>query len=91
MDNDCFLGHVCLDKMCLVGCREQTDCPSTQACIKNQCLDPCSVSACGPNALCQSLDRAAYCACEKGFFPNPTPAVEREMTRCLTTGRCGAN
>ena len=21
VDNDCFLGHVCLNKMCLVGCR----------------------------------------------------------------------
>ena len=29
--------------------------------------------------------------CATVVFPNPTPAVERDITRCLTTERCGAN
>ena len=90
VDNDCFLGHVCLNKMCLVGCREQTDCPSSQSCIANQCVDPCSVATCGPNAQCQALDRQAFCSCEKGFIPNPNPAVSciPEPIRCQTNKQC---
>ena len=36
VDNDCFLGHVCLNKMCIVGCRANTDCPESNTCINNR-------------------------------------------------------
>ena len=53
VDNDCFLGHVCLNKMCIVGCRANSDCPESNTCINNRCTDPCRGDSCGPNANCQ--------------------------------------
>ena len=93
MDNDCFLGHVCLDKMCLVGCRENTDCPSALSCVNNRCQDPCAGVSCGPNAVCQALDQRATCACRAGFSPNPTAVIgcTREPIRCAGNKQCPEN
>ena len=93
VDNDCFLGHVCLNKMCLVGCREPTDCPSTLSCIANQCRSPCESASCGPNAQCQAIEGKAFCTCNKGYSPNPSAVVgcSREPISCVSNKQCPNN
>eukprot|EP00095_Tigriopus_kingsejongensis_P012598 maker-scaffold642_size120736-snap-gene-0.27 protein:Tk12598 transcript:maker-scaffold642_size120736-snap-gene-0.27-mRNA-1 annotation:"GH13743" len=93
VDNDCFLGHVCLDKMCKVGCSAPKDCPNSQSCINHQCQDPCKAAQCGPNALCQVIERQAFCVCQRGFIPNPSPVVActREPITCQGNKQCPEN
>ena len=48
------------------------DCPSKTACIRGQCLNPCTLAdPCGLNAECQVLDtlpvRTMTCVCFPGY------------------------
>ena len=89
VDNDCFLGHVCLNKMCIVGCRQNSDCPESNACINNRCTDPCA-AACGPNAKCQVVNHRAQCSCPQGYIPNPTSMVAcvKQPQICSSNAQC---
>ena len=75
LDNDCFLGHVCLGDLCTVGCKVPSDCPTLQSCVGNKCTDPCSQESCGPNSQCTVTDQKAQCSCMPGFLPNPTAVI----------------
>ena len=76
--------------MCMVGCKEGSDCPSSTTCIDNRCTNPCSVASCGPNARCTVVDQRAQCSCLEGFQPNSNAAVGciREAIVCLTNSQC---
>ena len=58
----------------LVGCKPEcilnTECPSTQACINQKCLDPCP-GTCGLNAECRVALHRAVCTCLKGYEGDP--------------------
>ena len=90
VDNDCFLGHVCLNKMCIVGCRANSDCPESNICINYRCTDPCRGDTCGPNAKCQVVEHRAQCSCPVGFIPNPTPVVGcvKQPQTCSSNAQC---
>lgn len=75
VDNDCFLGHICLHNMCIYGCHSDDDCSASESCRDNRCVNPCSDSPCGPNALCTVSNQRASCSCRSGFVPNPTAKV----------------
>lgn len=77
VDNDCFLGHICLDNSCQYGCRHDDDCGVDEFCKNNYCQNPCNseISPCGPNAACAVVDKKAYCSCLEGLIANPTPNV----------------
>lgn len=91
----------------LVGCRADSDCPPTQACINRECTDPCSYTQCGLNALCRAdSNHKARCYCPDSFRGNPLVRCERpecvndvecpahlacQNERCENPCRCGAS
>lgn len=77
VDNDCFLGHICLSNSCRYGCRQDDDCRQDEICKNNYCKNPCAndIDPCGPNAYCSVVDRKAVCSCSEGLIPNPTPNI----------------
>lgn len=75
MDNDCFLGHVCLHNKCVFGCHSDDDCSASESCRNDKCVNPCAENPCGPNAACSVANHRATCNCLEGMVPNPTPQV----------------
>uniref|UniRef100_A0A1A9ZCQ3 EGF-like domain-containing protein n=1 Tax=Glossina pallidipes TaxID=7398 RepID=A0A1A9ZCQ3_GLOPL len=75
VDNDCFLGHVCLHNKCVFGCHSDDDCSASESCRNDKCVNPCSENPCGPNAACSVANHRATCNCLEGMVPNPTPQV----------------
>jgi hypothetical protein len=57
-----------------VGCRPEcllsADCPSSRACIRNKCVDPCP-GLCGINAECRVANHIPVCSCQQGFTGDP--------------------
>lgn len=51
-----------------VGCKSNSECPLSQACINGACANPC---ACGNNAECSVIRHHPVCYCERGFSGNP--------------------
>lgn len=56
-------------------CRSDYDCPSQQACINDECVNPCNATLpCGVNAECKVLDtlpvRTMICECKPGYRGN---------------------
>lgn len=75
VNNDCFLGDICLENTCTAGCVGDEDCNANEACLSNKCVNPCEVTPCGPNAKCTVINQRATCSCSLGFMPNPTAKV----------------
>jgi hypothetical protein len=77
VDNDCFLGHICLENSCQYGCRHNEDCGPDEFCNNNFCQNPCGkdINPCGPNAVCAVLGGKALCSCLEDLIPNPTPNI----------------
>lgn len=75
VDNDCFLGHICLHNLCLYGCRSDDDCSASESCRGNVCVNPCSETSCGINAVCTASNQRAVCSCPNGLVPAPTASV----------------
>lgn len=70
-----------------VGCRGDSDCPLTQSCVNNECIDTCSVTQCGINAFCESDGyHRPRCYCPDGYLGNPYQGCER--SECITDNDC---
>lgn len=75
------------------GCRPEcilnTDCPSSKACIRNKCRDPCP-GTCGSNAECQVIGHLPNCLCRIGFtgdpfaYCTPIPPERKSFHRSIT-------
>lgn len=56
------------------GCRPEcvlnSDCPSSRACIRNKCEDPCP-GTCGQNTNCQVVNHLPSCSCLNGYTGDP--------------------
>lgn len=56
------------------GCRPEcvlsSDCPSSQACIRYKCSDPCP-GICGQNAQCQVINHIPTCSCIENHAGDP--------------------
>lgn len=51
-----------------LGCRSDSACPPKQACINNQCINPCDESnPCKAPAECRVYNHRPNCACPPGF------------------------
>jgi hypothetical protein len=50
------------------GCRSDSECPSSEACINGQCGSPCR---CGAYAICEVLNHKPTCQCPPGYRGNP--------------------
>lgn len=75
VDNDCFLGHICLNNRCIFACHTDDDCSSSESCRNNTCTNPCLINPCGPNAVCTVSNHRAQCSCLDGMVPSPSAKV----------------
>ncbi|ETN60100.1 dumpy [Anopheles darlingi] len=66
-----------------IGCRSNSDCPATEACVNRNCVDPCQYTQCGTNAYCRTdYNHNARCHCTDGYRGNPLVRCDRpECTR----------
>ena len=55
---------------CKPECVLNTECPTTQACINQKCLDPCP-GTCGINAECRVAIHRAVCTCIRDYEGDP--------------------
>lgn len=55
---------------CRPECVLNSDCPRTQACIRNKCVDPCESTRCAPNAICNVYNHLPMCTCPSGTEGN---------------------
>lgn len=67
----CLPDYVGQSPNCRPECTISAECPSSLACIKEKCRDPCSGS-CGLNAHCNVLNHNAVCICIIGYEGDPT-------------------
>lgn len=71
----------------LVGCRADTDCPSDKSCVNGDCVDPCTYTHCGINALCRTDGyHRARCYCPPAYEGNPF--AECRKPECTTDSDC---
>ena len=49
-------------------CLTNPDCPMTQACRNEKCVDPCD---CAANADCSARNHRGYCTCIPGYIGDP--------------------
>lgn len=70
-----------------IGCRSDSECPSTQACINKDCVDPCAIIQCGLNAVCKSdYNHRGRCVCLDNFRGNPL--VQCTQPECTRDEQC---
>lgn len=91
VDNDCFLGHICLRNMCVYGCHTDSDCSASETCRNNRCHDPCLGGPCGPNAQCSVINQRAVCSCPPGLVASPSAqvaCVRAPLSECTEHSSC---
>lgn len=72
----CLPGSLGASPFCRPGCTMKSDCPVTETCYLNKCVDPCQSIACAVNARCQVFLHEAVCHCKPGYSGDP-------LKRCL--------
>lgn len=76
--------------MFAVGCRADSECPPTLACINRECIDPCQQTYCGTNAECRAdYNHRARCYCLPGYRGNPLVSCDRP--ECTVNQDCPYN
>jgi len=83
VDNDCFLGHICLHNKCVFGCHSDEDCSSSESCRNNKCENPCIDNPCGSNTVCSVTNHRDTCTCLTGMVPSPTAKIGCVRTPAL--------
>ncbi|KAF7389943.1 hypothetical protein HZH68_011800 [Vespula germanica] len=70
-----------------IGCRGDNECPLTQSCINDECIDTCQVMQCGINALCTADSyHKARCYCPDKFLGNPYELCKQP--ECISDNDC---
>lgn len=66
-----------------------SDCSIDSICLSGVCRSPC-LDACGPNAVCNVVNRRSQCNCPPGFEPNPTAqkGCSRITNQCSNNAQC---
>ena len=71
-------------------CREDPECPQSEACINERCIDPCIVNnPCAPQATCQTRAHHPVCTCPEGYGGDPYRQCYRP--ECRTDNDCPVN
>uniref|UniRef100_A0A2S2QFK9 Neurogenic locus notch 2 n=1 Tax=Sipha flava TaxID=143950 RepID=A0A2S2QFK9_9HEMI len=52
-------------------CKSDLECPSTERCVNQGCVEACRIDPCGINAQCVSLNHQSACSCPPGYTGNP--------------------
>lgn len=69
-------------------CRLDSDCSDSQACVQNNCTDPCTLVDCGDNTICSVVDHAAGCQCQPGYIGDASGCFKVE---CLSNTDCSGD
>lgn len=73
-------------------CLYDADCPFFQACIRNQCRNPCEESPCALDAECRTVNHRAICYCPPGYTGDGHTSCSllecRVDTDCLDDSVC---
>lgn len=73
-----------------IGCRSDSECAPSEACVNRECTDPCKYTQCGRNAVCKTdYNHKARCHCYDGYRGNPLLACERP--ECTRNDECSYN
>ena len=76
-DTSCGLGYICEKNRCQFGCRSEVNCRFEQACINQQCSNPCEIfGACGRGAICTSFNHDRVCSCPPSTSGDPRISCE---------------
>ena len=68
-------------------CTQDPDCPQSEACINERCIDPCIVSnPCAPQAQCTTRAHHPVCTCPQGYGGDPYTQCYRP--ECRTDSDC---
>ena len=87
----CLPGYIGEPPSCRPECVENSECPSTLACIEEKCRDLCP-GTCGPGAQCEVISHTAVCTCQQGYIGDPyTTGGCTDPNECRTDGDCGAS
>ena len=71
-------------------CTEDPDCPQSEACINEHCIDPCLVNnPCAPQAQCITRAHHPVCTCPEGYGGDPYTQCYRP--ECRTDTDCPVN
>ena len=52
-------------------CQHDDECPTSEACIENYCVDPCDSDPCGRSAICKTSNHIPVCRCPENWAGNP--------------------
>ncbi|KAK9513085.1 hypothetical protein O3M35_001355 [Rhynocoris fuscipes] len=69
-----------------IGCRSDTECPPSEACVNKECVDPCRYTQCGTGAICEVIGNKARCRCPAGYFGDSL--VKCERPQCSSDSEC---
>lgn len=70
-----------------IGCRSDSECATTQACVNEKCIDACQRVQCGQNAMCRpTSNHKAECYCLDGYRGNPFIRCDRP--ECISDSDC---
>lgn len=73
----------------LVGCRSDSECPSTRACINNRCENPCVESnPCDGPSECRVFNHQVECACPPGYVGDTKTGCKKEEEKCRMDKDC---
>ena len=70
----------------LAGCKSDSECPLTQACIDRECQNPCPFERCGVNAECSVRNHRPKCTCLPAHIGNPYDRCRKP--ECLVDPDC---
>lgn len=66
----CQPGLIGAPPSCRPECVVSAECPLTQACLNNKCVNPCP-GTCGVSAKCQVINHNPICSCPPGLTGDP--------------------
>lgn len=73
-----------------IGCRSDSECQPTEACVNRECTDPCKITHCGVNAICKAdYNHKARCHCLENYKGNPL--INCERPECTRNEHCPYN
>lgn len=86
----CQEGYIGSPPFCQLDCMHNSDCTLQQACLNNQCTNPCTASVCGQNADCRVINHRPICACKEGYTGDPfTSCIPSPGTPVVLVFGCG--
>lgn len=55
---------------CRPECTTSSECPLSQACVNQKCVDPCP-GPCRENTNCRVMNHSPICSCKSGYTGDP--------------------